>query len=189
LVRPNQPIEFLGMSFIRNFLKRHADKIEDSWSNFPSLGVITGGFCVWFVYRVMRKSLEKGRERRNKKFIDDIVIDDLKITELLYMNFIRKLDNDEIEELGSIILGLYGDHCPNTVENFLHFVNTRSEGYVNTTIHRVIPDFLIQGGDVDGKGGYSIFGEQFKDENLLIPTFPGCLAMANRGPNTNASQL
>jgi cyclophilin family peptidyl-prolyl cis-trans isomerase len=87
---------------------------------------------------------------------------------------------------GSIAVELYDDDAPKTVENFLKL--SRDGFYDGTTFHRVIPDFMIQGGDPsgDGTGGP---GYEFDDEPNDRPIVRGALAMANRGPNTNGSQF
>lgn len=90
---------------------------------------------------------------------------------------------------GNITLELDADAAPKTVTNFI----TLSErGYYNNlTFHRVIPEFMIQGGDPDGNGtgGESIFGAEFEDEPNNLQMTQGVIAMANRGPNTNGSQF
>ncbi len=92
---------------------------------------------------------------------------------------------------GNIELTLYPDKAPKTVENFVGLVK---KGYYNGIIfHRVIRNFMIQGGDPTGtgSGGTSIWGRDFDDEINpdLVFDKPGILAMANRGPNTNGSQF
>lgn len=96
--------------------------------------------------------------------------------------------------MGDITLELDADMAPMTVTNF---VTHAKDGYYNNlTFHRVIPGFMIQGGDPSGNGtgGKSIYGDTFEDE--IDPSDPvyatyktGTLAMANRGPNTNGSQF
>ena len=91
--------------------------------------------------------------------------------------------------LGNITLELEADAAPKTVTNF---VGLSKAGYYDDLIfHRVIPDFMIQGGDPngDGTGGRSIYGETFEDEANTLPMVKGAIAMANRGPNTNGSQF
>lgn len=93
--------------------------------------------------------------------------------------------------MGDITLRLFPENAPKTVENF---VTLAKEGkYDNTIFHRVMSDFMIQGGDFengDGTGGYSIYGDKFEDEfcNTLY-NIRGSVAMANAGANTNGSQF
>ena len=92
---------------------------------------------------------------------------------------------------GSITLKLYPDVAPKTCENF---IGLAKKGYYDGVIfHRVIPDFMIQGGDPTGtgRGGESLWGSNFEDECSRSVSFdkPGLLAMANAGPGTNGSQF
>lgn len=91
--------------------------------------------------------------------------------------------------LGSLSIQVDCNYVPKTGENFIELCET---GYYNTTkFHRLIPNFMVQGGDPTGKGsgGESIFGEDFEDEfhPSLNHSRRGTLAMANSGPGTNGS--
>jgi len=93
--------------------------------------------------------------------------------------------------MGTIVLELYWDHAPKTCQNFLELA--KRGYYQNCVFHRIIKDFICQGGDPTGtgRGGSSIYGGPFEDEitNALKHTGAGVLSMANSGPNTNGSQF
>lgn len=93
--------------------------------------------------------------------------------------------------LGDITIALFAEQTPRTCKNFATLAATGK--YDNVIFHRIIPGFMIQGGDPEGsgRGGRSIYGAKFEDEFVpeLRHTGKGILSMANSGPNTNGSQF
>merc|ERR1712133_256372 len=100
----------------------------------------------------------------------------------------------EGENLGTIQIGLFGKTVPKTTKNFFELANqVQPEGYQGSKFHRVIANFMLQGGDStrgDRTGGKSIYGAKFQDENFKLKHLgAGWVSMANAGPNTNGSQF
>jgi len=99
------------------------------------------------------------------------------------------------EDAGRIVIGLFGEVVPLTANNFKTLATTGVEGktYSGSKFHRIIPNFMIQGGDVvsgNGMGAISKYGKRFADENFTIRHGgEGFLSMANSGPNSNGCQF
>ncbi len=104
-------------------------------------------------------------------------------------------DKSEWEKKQNIEIRLFDDELPITTKNFRQIAKNGINGkkYNNSIFHRIIPNFMIQGGDIlnnNGTGSISIYGEKFDDEGFSLKhDKPGLLSMANSGPNTNGSQF
>ncbi|AKI50309.1 peptidylprolyl isomerase [Listeria monocytogenes] len=102
----------------------------------------------------------------------------------------NEIEAEMITNRGIIRIKLFPEIAPKTVENFV--THSKNGYYDGLIFHRVIPEFMIQGGDPDGRGtgGESIWGESFEDEfSTEAFNLRGALSMANAGPNTNGSQF
>jgi cyclophilin family peptidyl-prolyl cis-trans isomerase len=100
------------------------------------------------------------------------------------------LDIEYLNNRGRIVINLNNEIVPKTAANFSELC--KKKAYSNSTFHRVISNFMIQGGDFtnfDGTGSYSIYGNKFPDENFTLKNKKGAIVMANSGPNTNGSQF
>ena len=159
---------------------------QDLGISFWIVAIISIGFLVLFSYALFRVfNMTDSNKVETSKLIPAETKELVK--EVTKVNVVMKTT------MGDISIELYGDKAPVTVANF---VKLAKEGfYDGTKFHRVIKDFMIQGGDPNSKladwstHGMGGPGYAFKDEFNDIPLIAGVLAMANSGPNTNGSQF
>ncbi|MCO5611271.1 hypothetical protein L7F22_065523 [Adiantum nelumboides] len=128
--------------------------------------------------------------------IAEAEVRDVEVTHKVYLDV--EIDK---QRAGRIVIGLFGKAVPKTAENFRVLctgekgkgVNGKPLHYKGTMFHRIIPGFMIQGGDVsytNGKGGESMYGSTFPDENFKLKhSSAGCVSMVNSGPDSNGSQF
>ena len=161
--------------------------------------IIVLGGCSYLIYNKFFKKnvnlIEYKSENKKEEFSDNSINSIDVEDKTLKPFFDISIDNNHE---GRIIFELFDNETPLTCKNFRYLCsrglfNNDKPSYQNTIFHRVIKDFMIQGGDItngDGTGGYSIYGEKFDDENFnLKHNQPGILSMANSGENTNNSQF
>ena len=166
------------------------------------LVVVAIGYLVYhyFFKKSPKPMIESGESSKEKK-------EDFEVEKEVYPKY--NVENTSLypfldiqigdENAGRVIMQLFDEDAPKTCRNFRHLCgknilnNSSRPSYVGVPFHRVIKDFMIQGGDItygNGTGGMSIYGEFFEDENVEIKhNQPGLLSMANAGPNTNNSQF
>jgi len=121
------------------------------------------------------------------------------VTDEVYFDvMVEDLDGPGQHYQGRVVIGVFANAAPMTALNFVSIARGYTQGkdrltYKDSEIHRIVPDFVVQMGDIttrDGTGGKSIFGKVFNDEDMLLShRSAGWVAMANHGPDTNASQF
>lgn len=139
----------------------------------------------YIIYKYITQPKPKKPKKKNIKKVSKPVKKEKPKEDLVFMDI--SVNNKKI---GRIIIKLFSDIVPKTAKNFRELCKKH---YKNAPFHRIIKDFMIQGGDFtneNGTGGYSIYGHKFEDENFKLDhDRPYLLSMANSGPNTNGSQF
>ncbi|KAI5953140.1 hypothetical protein KGF54_002511 [Candida jiufengensis] len=125
--------------------------------------------------------------KQEQKYVEG----DPKITHKIIFSISQGNDQSTTKYLGKLTLGLFGETVPSTVENFYQLsAMTQGYGYKDCKFHRIINNFMIQGGDYAEGPSKSIYGDNFNDENFILKHDKiGRLSMANAGPNTNGAQF
>ena len=144
---------------------------------------------MWWSWIIVGLSWVSGITYAGKHTVTDEVWFDVEV---------KDLDGPGEDFKGRFVVALFGEAAPMTSMNFAAIARSYRRGtqllsYRNTKIHRIVPDFVVQMGDItkgDGTGGHSIFGERFDDEGFVLShRSAGWVSMANHGPNTNGSQF
>ncbi|GMH23657.1 hypothetical protein Nepgr_025500 [Nepenthes gracilis] len=164
------------------------------WLIFIFLAAILIFYAFTATQKVRRISLSPRHQLLHQA--EEKIEEEPEITHRVFLDI--DMDN---QRLGRIVIGLFGSVVPKTAENFRALcTGKKGKGasgkplhYKKTPFHRIIPGFMIQGGDIvngDGKGGESIYGGTFADENFKIKhSHAGVVSMANSGPDSNGSQF
>lgn len=121
----------------------------------------------------------------------DVLKGDPSVTHLVTFNIAQATKEGKDKEVGKLVLAMFGDIVPLTVNNFLQLsLNSQGFGFKDTGFHRIIKDFMVQGGN-HASNGKSVYGDgRFNDENFVLThNKQGRLSMANAGPNTNGAQF
>lgn len=172
-------------------------------------------FYLITLFFVFSKFTIADKQQQEEEHVTDTINladpDDPEVTDFLYLDIHERTSSDSQSSsnpLGTIVIGLFGTTVPKTVENFKGLSPFYQQS--KTLFHRVIPDFVIQAGDIDGNGGHSIFGEKgsvpppkgsnpddfgpyysgLVDENFIVSHNKiGRVSVANAGKNTGGSQF
>ena len=145
-------------------------------------------FLIYLIHLYYKNKKLIVKDTDNDLHTEDI--EELEEIDLSKFNNLVYLDIKHLDKEGRIIIRLEKDIVPKTCENFRELCKNKK--YVQSIFHRVIKNFMIQGGDYtrfDGSGGRSIFGHNFNDENFILKHDRGTISMANSSPNTNGSQF
>ena len=173
-----------------------------------SIAVIIASYFAWKYYKknygtipqmieLQNKELDSSINNNIKENFDNNVPSNNTLYEDLSLNPYFDIEVGGIYQ-GRIVFQLFDDVVPKTCKNFRFLCSNGllikgTPSYEGSSFHRVIKNFMLQGGDFtngDGTGGMSIYGNKFEDENFeLKHNQPGLLSMANSGPNTNGSQF
>lgn len=191
-VVPRQPHDFVRRKFASSPSSKTPPKNNLVWQ-VGTVAAMMGAYAVGLTFTQVISDKSQANE-------DDDIGDETmqQITSRVFFDL--SIDGNEV---GQIVIGLYGNAVPKTVLNFETLAKGdtshprgRKLAYEGSTFHRIIPGFMIQGGDFtnhNGTGGLSIYGDKFADEKngltRLRHTGPGILSMANSGKNTNSSQF
>ena len=165
-----------------------------------SIAVIIASYFAWTYYKKRYSQIPQMIELQNKD-LDTNIKEDFDNNNILYedtsLNPYFDIEVGGIYQ-GRILFQLFDDVVPKTCKNFRFLCSNGllikgTPSYEGSSFHRVIKNFMLQGGDFtngDGTGGMSIYGNKFEDENFeLKHNQQGLLSMANSGPNTNGSQF
>ena len=146
--------------------------------------------CVGYIALFIANDVEKQVNKKTPKKSSKLIIEDYESNKYVTIDILQE-DFMAVDRKSRIVIELFTSIAPKTVENFYQLC--KENAYAGVPFHRVINNFMIQGGDINkknGEGGISIYGEPFNDEDFILKhDSEGLISMANSGPNTNLSQF